>query len=289
MKRLIILTALLALFTPAQALAQDILATYLPVWSIANEVATGDREIGLLVPAGSDVHHYSLRPGDMRSLTSAELVIKNGAGLEAHIEPALKLAHATLDASKGLTLISTGQDQVNPHVWLDPMMAAAQTATIAQALSTINPASAAHYNKNADKMIARLRELDAYAKNKLSPFKGAPLVTYHDAFAYFARRYELKPYFFTGAHSEAPLPGRMRQLYDMARRHNIKAVFAETESPETALLNMADSLDLKLCRLDTLTAHTGGFGYYIKGMKNNIDTIARCLGGSTSLMGVNYE
>lgn len=265
--------------TPSHAGDQpyQVTATHLPLWSMAQAIAGPHAQVTVLVPPGADLHSFSMRPGDIKRIATADLILLNGAGLEAAISRALISASNTVDTSAGLTLISPRKGTPNPHVWLDPIYAIHQVHAVRDALIRLDPANKATYTRNAASVIDELKGLDALARELLTPIKSTPLVTYHDAFSYMASRYGLTPFPLSGLHGTTPLAGRMRQAYDLIRTHKVKAVFYEEQYPEDALLRIKRDLGVELCRLDTLTTGEMEETLYLTGMRRNIQSIARCL------------
>lgn len=258
----------------------SVVATHLPVWCLTARIAGNRADISVLVPPGSDVHAYSMRPGDIRAVAAADLVVASGAGLESPFQRGLALAAKTVDASDGLELITSGVDNINPHIWLNPVMAEAQAAAIRDALMEVDPGGAELYAENARQLIAALRAMDAEAQRRLAPMKGAVLLTYHESFTYFARRYGLRTFSLTGPNDHRPLPGRMRQAYDMIKAGGVPAIFSEETYPDEALIRMREDLGVRLCTLDTITSGPLEADYYIKVMRRNIDVMVDCLGGA---------
>jgi ABC-type Zn uptake system ZnuABC Zn-binding protein ZnuA len=260
---------------PAAATIDKVVATHLPLWCMVKSVAGEGWDVDILIRPGADVHSFSLRPGDLRAIRKSDVIFKSGAGLEAHLERGLQTASKVVDASAGIEPIRSGEGGLNPHVWLDPLLASRMVDNIAMYFKG-DPAAL----KRAGKLKGELMAIHGEAERVLRPLKGRALVTYHDSFAYLARRYGLRAYSLTGPHGESPLPARMRGLYDMAGREEIIALFSETGYPDSTLRKTASDLGLKVCTLDTLTAGPMEAGYYIRGMRNNIETMARCLEGS---------
>jgi len=264
----------LVMLSPAAAAADNIVVTHLPLWCMVKNIAGDDRGVDILIRPGADVHSFSLRPGDVKNLMAADVVFKNGSGLETHLEKGLRAARKVVDASAGIEPVRSGEGDINPHVWLDPLLASKMVDNMAEYFKG-DPEALGRAESFKSELIALHRE----AERMLRPLRGRTLVTYHDSFAYFARRYGLREYSLTGPHSESPLPGRMRGLYDMAGTGDLAAVFVESGYPDSTLRRAASDLGLKVCELNTLTTGPMDAGYYIRGMRNNIETIARCLGG----------
>jgi len=252
-------------------------ATVLPVWIFAKNVA-GDRvEVGLLIKSGTDPHEFSLRPSDLRALDEADLVLLNGVGLEQNfirgIDP-----EKSIDTSEGIETIML-KHAPDPHIWLDPLLAKKQVENIARALSALDPEGEKYYRKNADAFEERLDALNAEISRGISGLVAKRLITYHESFNYFARRYGLRAYSLTGPHAETPLPGRMRAVYDIVRAERVKAVFEEAQFRPGRLKRLSHDLGVEVCTLDAIVSGEPSPELYETTMRKNLETILRCLGG----------
>jgi ABC-type Zn uptake system ZnuABC Zn-binding protein ZnuA len=271
----LIMFALLLLCSPCFA-ERKVVASVLPVWVFASNVA-GDRlDISLLIRSGTDPHEFTLRPSDVRKLDEADLVLINGAGLEKNfirgIDP-----DKVFDTSEGIEIIMLGRTP-DPHVWLDPLRAARQADNIARALSKIDPGGKEYYLKNAAAYKKRLGELHESISDGLLKFDARRLITYHESFNYFAERYGLKAYSLTGPDAEAPLPGRMREVYDIVMKEGVKAVFEEAQFQPGRLQRLAHDLGVRVCTLDSMVSGKPSANLYEIMMKKNLETIMECLG-----------
>ena len=179
--------------------------TSLPVLKdMAREVG-GDRvKVTSLIPAGADVHTFQLVPKDLVSVKEADIVVFNGLDLEAPIEDAVMNALNSkavvvrlgeeLDESYLEESDEHGHDSKgNPHLWLDPIIAMKYVDLISKAFREIDAEGAATYEANARRYISELEALDIELSDTISaiPEERRKLVTFHDAFPYFARRYGL--------------------------------------------------------------------------------------------------
>ncbi|MBI2762091.1 MAG: zinc ABC transporter substrate-binding protein, partial [Chloroflexi bacterium] len=175
----------------------------------------GDRVTVLsLIPPGADVHTFQPPPKAVQRIGDMRAMILNGAGLEANIDSVIRNnlpAQAKLvELSAGLTPIDFEQEPVgpgpakpgeggevaaggNPHFWLDLRNAKLYVARIRDALIEVDGDGRAAYTANADRYTKELDTLDAEIKAKIGAIPAAQrkLVTFHDAFPYFARAYGL--------------------------------------------------------------------------------------------------
>jgi zinc transport system substrate-binding protein len=284
--KIVVAKALLATLwlLPCQAAADgaDVLAVVFPVYALAAEVAGDRAEVGLLVPPGMDPHEFALRPHDVRRLEEADVVLLNGAGLEERILGNVLPREKSVGTSRGVDLLTTS-GVPDPHVWLDPLSALLQVESIASALAEADPRGASYYRERARLFGDRLRSVHEDLAAGLRDIPVPVLVTYHESFAYFARRYGFRYFSLTGPGAEQPLPGRVRQVYDVVRESRVRAVFAESQFPPDALETLGRDLGVRVCTLDTLgtgdTRETGRpvFGLYERAMRENLRTLLTCL------------
>ena len=140
---------------PGAAIAAEkkvkVAATFDAMAEIAKAVGGNRVTVSTLIPPGVEPHEYSPRPGDMRGLAGADLVIKNGLGLEPWTEKALKASGngraKIVVASQGVTPMKIGA-AIDPHLWISPSGAILEAENIAKALEAADPAGAAVYKKN---------------------------------------------------------------------------------------------------------------------------------------------
>jgi zinc/manganese transport system substrate-binding protein len=253
-------------------------ATFLPVWIFAKNVAGEAADVSLLVPPGTEVHEFSMRPGDLRSLEEARLIIANGAGLESGVLGRFINDERLVDTSEGIVVLG-GEGSPDPHFWLDPLYAAQQVKNIRDALIRADPSNRGHYEANARAYTARLMALHRDIAEGLARYKGRPLVTYHESFNYFAGRYGLAACSLTGPSSGQPLPRRLTRVYDIVREQGVRAVFSGGQAGEAAMERLRQDLGVRLCTLITLETGSPSPGYYEEAMRKNLDTLLRCLGG----------
>jgi ABC-type Zn uptake system ZnuABC Zn-binding protein ZnuA len=196
----------------------------------------GDKvEVKALVPPGGEVHTYQPTPGDIKTVAQARIVFYNGAHLEEWINGTIRNAgkpdlHIVV-LSQGLPTISEDAEP-NPHLWLDVANAKTYVEKIRDSLSKVDAANSKQYADRAKKYLAQLDELDAWLQAEVAkiPPRRRKLVTFHDAFPYFAKRYG-----FTLQGVVVASPGKepsARQLTALARRikqAEVPAVFAESQ------------------------------------------------------------
>ena len=194
-----------------------------------------------LVPAGADPHTYSPTPSDVRAIAGADLVVMNGLGVDDWLTPLL--AEAKLSASAlvqlgpnepGVAYLAgtDGTGSVNPHLWMNVAYAELYVKRIVAALQAAAPAKQAALQASGDAYLARLAALDTAIRAQIAtiPPANRKLVSYHDAFPYFAAAYGL-----TIVGSVVPSPGQdpsagqVAALIDAIRASGVKAIFSEAQ------------------------------------------------------------
>ena len=209
----------------------SVVATTTQAADLVRAVA-GDRAQvrGVLAP-NSDPHDYEIRPGDVKALARASLVVRSGGDLDEWLGGAIDSAGA--DAPVLDLLDRVGAEGEDPHWWQDPRRAETAVTAIAGALAKADPEGASAYRANAQRTVRRLRALDAAVRRCVGriPETERTLVTTHDALGYYARRYGLRvvgtviPSLSTQAQASA---GDLAELVDTIRRERVKAIFAES-------------------------------------------------------------
>lgn len=223
-----------------------IITTIFPLSEFAREISAGRGEVSLLLPPGAGVHTWQPRASDILRLSSADLFIQVGAGLEPWIGELLKsvaspklrvLAVADSLSIGGKPGRQEGEGEHDPHIWLDFGLDQAIADRIAAELAAVDPEGAPLFQTGAARLKARLQKLDADYAQGLSrcPVK-AFIVGGHAAFGYLAKRYGLEQLALSGLSPDAePLPSRLLSAVEWGREHRVRAVFAEANaSPQMA-------------------------------------------------------
>lgn len=234
-----------------------VVTTIYPVYEFARQVGGDKIDVVMLIPPGAEPHDWEPSAKDLVTIKNAKLFLYNGAGFEPVAKLLTKevLGSATaVEISKGLPLLKGSdeadehdddhkdgkqdkhQHEVDPHVWLDPVLAQAEVNNIAKALSEVDPANKDYYRQNADTFNAELAKLDEEFKTGLADVKRRDIVTSHAAFQYLAKRYNLKQLPIMGLAPDAePTPDRLASVVKFCKEHNVKYIFFETlVSPKLA-------------------------------------------------------
>ena len=265
----------------------DVVATTGVLADITRHVAGPDAEVGQLIPEGSDPHSFSLSARDRLELDEADMVVANGAGLEAGIPidesdaPLWNLA----DHVGELRPASDGDDPggLDPHVWMDPTRVIAALPSLAAALGDADPGHAADYRRRASAFARELRSLDREISETLEsvPPDQRELVTSHDALEYFAARYgfEIAATAFptTGTEAEASAT-RLADAEAAVRDTGVATIFAQRGDDPEALRTVADETGVEI-DYDLFVESLGPSGSYAAMLRSDAQQIADGLAG----------
>ena len=218
--------------TAAQPKPLRILCSFYPMYVMALNVAGDTPGVSvecMTEPFTGCLHDYQLTPANLRTIASADVFVANGAGMESFIEKAVRQSPRlrVIEASKGIPLLRD-----NPHVWVSISGAMEETANIAKGLAAADPAHAAAYEANAAQYLARLDKLRQQMHTALDGLPHREIITFHEAFPYFASEFGLKIVGVVEREpGSEPSAGELAQTIQLVRKHKVKALFAEPQYP----------------------------------------------------------
>lgn len=270
-------------FIAAVANAADtrplVVTSFLPIYSWTVNVAGKHVRVENLLPARAEPHDHAFTSSDARKLTRADLVIVNGLDLESWLPKFASIAPNS--GQKLLTLSQPLQSELidnNPHIWLDPQIACIAVSNIATALQRIDPPHATAFASNAFTYLTRLQKLDADIRRELSGVTNRAIVTYHDAFPYFARRYGFEIVEVVEKVPEVnPTPKHLAQLGRTIRERNVRAIFVPPNSASRLARQIAEDFRVQLAELDTLESGPLTPDAYEKAMRANAAALRKAL------------
>ncbi|MEM6459040.1 MAG: zinc ABC transporter substrate-binding protein [Planctomycetota bacterium] len=274
--------------------------------AIVAQVAADRAEVEGLVGSGVDPHLYKPTRSDIRTLMSADVIFYNGLLLEGKMADALirvassgkKVVPVTERLDESFLLEPEEFDGLfDPHVWMDPTAWVAAVEVVRDSLTEYDPAGEAFYAANAEATIEKIKATDEYAEKVLEsvPENSRVLVTAHDAFNYFGKRYGYEVVAIQGLSTESEAGVRdIERLVDLLVERDIKAVFVETTVSDR---NIKALIEGAAARGHTVTIGGELFsdamgpdgtyeGTYLGMVDHNATTIARALGGDASAGGM---
>jgi ABC-type Zn uptake system ZnuABC Zn-binding protein ZnuA len=283
----------------------NIATTVAPITSIIANIAGGtSTSITGIVPEGTNSHTFEPKPSDAASLESADAIFINGLVLE---EPTKDLAIANLKESANICELGTETlpeseyiydfsfpkegGKPNPHLWTNPPMAKQYAQVARDLLVRRDPVNAAIYEKNFVAFAVKIDALDNAIKIATAtiPENQRKLLTYHDAYAYFAKNYG---YTVVGAIQpssfDEPTPKEIAALILQVKELGVKAIFGSEVFPSPVLEQIGLESDVRyvdVLRDDDLIGKPGDKEHSWLGlMRFNFVTIVEALGGDASAL-----
>lgn len=280
----------------------QVVTTFLPMYVFAKNVAGDLADVENLLPRGAAPHDYAFEPSDILKVAKADVVIKNGRGIDDWLDAAVSAAGRAdlrvITASDGIEphtgsagfspqadfeapapkLPLQKPDPKDSHVWLDPFLAIKEVENIRNSLMAADPANANGYARNAEEYLLKLLALDTEIRQDLAKLSKREFVAFHSAFRYFAYEYELREVAvieeFPG---KDPTPAELAKLAKDIEKYNVKVIFSEPQFSPKIVETLARDYGLRIAQLDPFETGDLDVRYYEEVMRKNVQTIVEAL------------
>jgi ABC-type Zn uptake system ZnuABC Zn-binding protein ZnuA len=279
-------------------------ATTISVIQDMVERVGGDRvEAFSIVPVGGSPETFQPSPRDAGRISESQVVFENGLGLDAWVEDLVESAgneeQLVVELSEGLEPLEGGEHEHahehaeedershehaegNPHFWLDVQNARHYVLRIQDALMEVDPEGVKEYEANAEGYLAELEELDGYIRGQAQDIleERRKLVTFHDAFPYFAEAYGFELIGVVLENPEAePSSREVAEVVRTIEEERVPAVFTEPQFNAGLADAIAQEAGVEVQELytDTLVEDEAGDTYEAM-MRTNMDRISEALG-----------
>lgn len=281
-----------------------IATTVAPITSITSAVVGDLATVTGIVPEGTNSHTFEPSPSAAEILSEADITFINGLQLE---EPTKALAEQ--NAKEGGELVELGPATIdeedykydvsfpeeagkpNPHLWTNPPMVKRYAEIIRDTVIDRDPANADAYRSNYDVFVAKVDELDAAMRTSFAtiPAEQRKLLTYHDAYAYFAEDYG---WTVVGAIQvsdfEDPTPKEVADLIDQVREQDVRAIFGSEVFPSPVLEQIGNETGVRyvdVLRDDDLPDEPGSGEHSLIGLlRFDYVTMTEALGGDPAAL-----
>lgn len=302
---------------PSQAAAKKVLCTTFPLFQITRNVTEGvdGIEVELMIPARLGCpHNYSLTPGDMRKIASADIMVINGLGMEEFLGAPLYRANpeiVTVNSAEGIEgLLEFGHSEsgehpgedkptedhdsdsapgetahshsdINPHLFASPGMAAELTVNITEGLAGIYPDGAGIFRKNGRRYADELHKLAEGFTTLAGRLVNNRIVTQHGAFDYLARDAGLKIVAVINAEGGSSLSAAgIIRLVNVINQTKAGAVFTEPQYPGRIGTVIAGEAGIPAGELDPVASgpENAPLNYYQTVMRRNMGVLENLLG-----------
>jgi ABC-type Zn uptake system ZnuABC Zn-binding protein ZnuA len=280
----------------------NVVTTVSPITSIVANVAGDLVEVRGLVPEGTNSHTFEPPPSAARTLAEADVIFVNGLKLE---DPTRELAADNLKA--GAEVVELGDRTItpdrylydfsfpreagkpNPHLWTNPPFAKDYARIVRDTLAARDPAHAGEYRANYERFATKVDELDAAMRAASATVPERELLTYHDAYAYFAAHYGWKVIGAIQVSSfEEPTPREVAGLIQQVRQVGVPAIFGSEVFPSPVLARIGSEAGVRYVdklRDDDLPGEPGDPEHSWLGlMRFDFVTMVEALGGDASAL-----
>jgi len=279
-----------------------IATTVAPITSIVANIVGDRATVTGIVPEGTNSHTFEPQPSVAELLSVVDVVYLNGLVLE---EPTKELAEDNL--KDGADIVELGTIAIpeseyiydfsfpkdggkpNPHLWTDPTLALRYAEIVKDDMSERDPGNASYYAANYESFAAVIGEMDAAMRESFATIPKRELLTYHDAYAYFAKTYD---WTVIGAIQvgdfEDPTPGEVAALIEQVRSEDIPAIFGSEVFPSPVLEQIGEEAGVKyvdVLRDDDLPGAPGEADHSWMGlMMFDYITMTEALGGDATAL-----
>ncbi len=308
--RALLLGLTLALAVASPVLAQDaklkVVASFTVLADMAREIGGELVAVTPLVGPGMDAHSFQPTPRDAQTIAAADLVLMNGLGFEGWANRLIRASGykgRVVEAAEGVTprdmpaededdkpVVRAGRKFVkpatveDPHAWNSMPLAQRYVRRIAAAFIEARPAQAGALQARADAYVARLQELDQFAREAIAklPPERRKAITSHDAFGYLAAEYGLTFLSPVGVSTESePSAAGVAKLIRQIKAEKISAIFVETIGDQRLAQQISRESGAKIggtLYSDTLSAADGPASTLERMFRHNIVTLVTAMG-----------
>ena len=275
-------------------------ASFYPLVEIASRVGGAKVTVVELTPPGEGAHDVQLTAKTLDEMSRSQAVFYISDGFQPEVEKAVASLPgsvfpvdllqsvtlldvvAQLDGTEGETdgeVLASGKD---PHVWLDPANMIAMTTAVADALSQLSPEFATQFNAAAQSFIAELQTLGNEIDAQLANCESRVLVTSHRAFAYLAKRANIRQVAIAGVNpEEEPSAKSLEAIASFARANKVSTIFFETLLPADLAKTLADKVGATPDLLDPVegisSADIASGASYISIQRDNLSRLVKGL------------
>lgn len=243
------------------------------------------------------LHDYSLSTKDLKTLSNADILIINGAGMESFLDDVIDEYSdlKIIEASKGIDLIEDTEHydhtedhdhedhdhDVNPHVWVSISKNIEEVSNIAEELSSLDPNHANEYQDNANEYIAKLENLKTEMHSTLDNIAHKDIITFHEAFPYFAEEFGLNIVGVIEIEPDSePSAKEVENIISIINEKNIKALFTEPQYSSKIADTIAKETGASIYTLDPIVtgdSNEKAYNDYIIKMQENLNTLKEAL------------
>lgn len=274
-----------------------VVATTTMLRDLVLEIGKDKVQVEGLMGYGIDPHLYKASAGDVDKMSKADIIIYNGLHLEGKMAEIFEsmenlnkkvLAIGDVIPKEELIKVQSDSKSYDPHIWFDVSLWIKASKYVEEILVESDYENKAFYEENADLYIKELQKLDEYINNKIKELdkNKKVLITAHDAFSYFGKKYDFEVKGLQGL-STVSEAGTLdvKNMADYISKNKIPAIFIESSVSPKNIEALKDAVASRNYNVeiggelysDSLGDEKSGNETYIKTFKHNVDTIVNAL------------
>jgi len=260
---------------------------------IASRVIGSEHQIDMIVPIGGDPHLHEPTPSNARLVADADLILINGLTFEGWINELIENSGTdgkSITVTKGVDVLGSQvyKNSTDPHAWMDATNGIIYARNIRDAIVELDPVNSDKYNSNFAQYEVELRKLDEEITTAINtiPVDKRILVTSHDAFQYYGRRYGIQLEAIMGISTEAEAQtADIIRVNKVIRENNVPAVFIESTINPKMVQQLATDNNVKVggsLYADSLGDKNSPASTYVDMLRYNTKTIVAALTNTSS-------
>ena len=284
--------------TPAKESSRlKLLASFYPIAIMALNITDGVEGVAVESMAQQQtgcLHDFQMTTADMKKAETADAFLINGAGMEGFLDkisdqlPELPV----IDSSTGIPLIASGEDHhhdggeghdhdqedYNPHLWVSITNCMEQVRNLSEGIIALDPEHEAEYRENTETYLEKLSALRDKMHSALDHVKNKDIITFHEAFPYFAEEFGLHIAAVINREPDSqPSAKELADTIRLVRETGVKALFVEPLYPETSADIIAAETGAQVYVLDPAVSGEWDKNAYLTAMESNLQVLAQAL------------
>lgn len=284
--------------TPAKESSRlKLLASFYPIAIMALNITDGVEGVAVESMAQQQtgcLHDFQMTTADMKKAETADAFLINGAGMEGFLDkisdqlPELPV----IDSSTGIPLIASGEDHhhdggeghdhdqeaYNPHLWVSITNCMEQVRNLSEGIIALDPEHEAEYRENTETYLEKLSALRDKMHSALDHVKNKDIITFHEAFPYFAEEFGLHIAAVINREPDSqPSAKELADTIRLVRETDVKALFVEPLYPETSADIIAAETSAQVYVLDPAVSGEWDKNAYLTAMESNLQVLEQAL------------
>jgi ABC-type Zn uptake system ZnuABC Zn-binding protein ZnuA len=287
-KRIILISISIFFIYGLYGQKKSVIATASMMADMAQNIAGDLVDIKYIVPRGQDPHLYKPTPSDVIMVQKSDLILVNGLTFEGWIAKLIENSGSSAEVvtiTEGIHPIQSSKyaNSFDPHAWMDVNLVQTYILNIKDALIRLLPEYEEQFNVNYLSYSEELKALDKYIEEQISsiPETQRILITSHDAFAYFGRRYGMRLEAIVGISTEAEVQSSdIIRVHKAIKESKVPSIFMESTINPKILQQIAKDNDIVIggeLYADSLGEKGSPADTYIKMLRHNAETIVKGL------------